>query len=306
MKVLYVSLGDHQHSLRKALALLGEMVEVNWRKDPNVNQTLRKLAQTHQFDLCFFQLQTPGIIQPATLKSLSGYKVNWTGDVRFPTPKWYLDMAPHFDITLFTNEFDVQVLRKAGLQTAYLPMGFEDEIFTPDGPKEHLADVVFMANNYGSTFPLSKYRMEMVQELRKQSHFSFAVCGTGWPFTTQNLNQKPVREADVYRGAKMAINLSHFDYPRYSSGRMFNILGSGTLCLSQHYQGIEADFKIGTQLDTFRSIPELIEMIRYYLRNEMARMRIAANGCELAHEKLTWKNRMEMLQSIIHQPETLS
>ncbi len=295
MNVLYVSLGDHQHSLRKALGSLGYLTEVNWRKDANINNTLQQLAQLQTFDLCFFQLQTPGIIAPDTLRALTGYKVNWTGDVRHPTPKWYLDMAPHFDITLFTNEYDVQVLKKAGLNAGYLPMGFEDEIFTPDGPKEHLADVVFMANNYGKAFPLSGYRMELVQTLRTQRDFTFAVCGSGWPFATENLNQKPIREADIYRGAKMAINLSHFDYPRYSSGRMFNILGSGTLCLSHHYQGIEGDFKVGTHLDTFRSIPELMEMIRYYLRNDMARMRIAANGCELAHEELTWAQRIKTL-----------
>jgi hypothetical protein len=295
MNVLYVSLGDHQHALRKALGGLGKLTEVNWRKDPNVNTTLQKLARQQQFDLCFFQLQTPGIIRPEALEALSGYKVNWTGDVRFPTPKWYLDMAPHFDITMFTNEYDVAVLRKQGLNAGYLPMGFEDEIFVPSGPAEHLAEVVFMANNYGSTFPLSAYRMELVKTLRQQRDFSFAVCGTGWPFATENLNKKPEREAAIYRGAKMAINLSHFDYPRYCSGRMFNMLGAGALCLSHHYQSIEDDFRVGTQLDTFRSIPELVEMIRYYLRNDMARMRIAANGCDLAHSQLTWQNRLEQL-----------
>ncbi|CAN5354910.1 hypothetical protein BH09BAC1_BH09BAC1_24340 [soil metagenome] len=299
MNILYVSLGDHQHSLRKALNGLGYTIEVNWRKDPEVNTTLQRLGTEQQFDLCFFQLQTPGIIKPKTLKSLSGYKVNWTGDVRFPTPQWYSDMAPHFDMTLFTNEYDVQVLRKKGLKADYLPMGFEDEIFVPNGHQETLADVVFMANNYGNTFPLSSYRTELVRVLSKQNDFTFAVCGSGWPFTTENLNKKPEREAAIYRGAKMAINLSHFDYPRYSSGRMFNILGSGTLCLSHHYQGVEVDFKVGTQLDTFRSIPELVEMIRYYLRNDMARMRIATNGCDLAHGELTWEKRMAWLISSV-------
>jgi hypothetical protein len=271
------------------------MTEVNWRKDAQVNTTLQKLAKEETFDFCFFQVQAPGIIQPATLKALSGYKVNWTGDVRFPTPKWYSDMAPHFDRTLFTNEYDVQVLRKQGLKADYMAMGFEDEIFVPSGPTEQIAEVVFMANNYGNTFPLSAYRSEVVRVLRQQTDFTFAVCGSGWPFPTENLNKKPEREAAVYRGAKIAINLSHFDYPRYSSGRMFNILGSGTLCLSHHYQGIEEDFKVGTQLDTFRSIPELVEMIRYYLRNDMARMRIAANGCDLAHGDLTWEQRIGSL-----------
>lgn len=299
MNVLYVSLGDHQHSLRKALNGLGTMVEVNWRKDPHVNQTIQRLAQEQTFDLCFFQLQTPGIIKPETLKALTGYKVNWTGDVRFPTPQWYVDMAPYFDITLFTNEFDVQVLCKQGLKAGYLPMGFEDEVFVPEGHAEPLADVVFMANNYGCTFPLSSYRMEVVQTLRQQRDFTFAVCGSGWPFPTENLNKKPEREAAIYRGAKMAINLSHFNYPRYSSGRMFNILGSGTLCLSHHYQNINEDFTVGTHLDTFRSIPELIEMIRYYLRNDMARMRIASNGCDLAHGKFTWEKRIACLAASI-------
>ena len=131
MNLLYVSLGDHQHALRKALGGLGNLTEVNWRKDANANATLQKLASQQQFDLCFFQLQTPGIIRPETLQALSGYKVNWTGDVRFPTPKWYLDMAPHFDATMFTNEYDVAVLRKQGLSAGYLPMGFETKYLCP-------------------------------------------------------------------------------------------------------------------------------------------------------------------------------
>ncbi len=299
MNVLYVSLGDHQHSLRKALSNLGNLTEVNWRKDAQVNHTLQRLANQQRFDLCFFQLQTPGIIQPATLHALSGYKVNWTGDVRFPTPQWYADMAPYFDITLFTNEYDVHVLRKKGLNADYMAMGFEDEIFVPSEPAEHIADVVFMANNYGNAFPLSGFRTEVVQTLSKQKDFTFAVCGSGWPFATENLNKKPEREAAIYRGAKMAINLSHFDYPRYSSGRMFNILGSGTLCLSHHYQGIEDDFKVGTHLDTFRTIPELVEMIKYYVRNDKAALRIATNGYELAHQEMTWDKRIASLVSSI-------
>jgi ornithine carbamoyltransferase len=66
-------------------------------------------------DVLFMQLQTPTVVDPSTLKEVRDMGVmviNWTGDVRDPIPQHYIDLAPHVDITAFTNHPDVLTMRE--------------------------------------------------------------------------------------------------------------------------------------------------------------------------------------------------
>lgn len=226
MKILFCSLGI-QTDIRDVLALHGDVIYWDWSgRNRSFNPDIRALVDNHKPDLIFLQIQTPGILSVDTAQYLkSKAKVfNWTGDVRTPLPQWFKDLAPHMDSTLFTNMTDVEEMRKAGYRSDYLQIGFPEKIFKPEGIKRQEAEIIFMGNNNGG-FPLSGLRSQMVDLLQKKYGNRFKVFGTNWRGFHAEHNQE--EEAKIYRGAKIAINLSHFDYSRYSSDRLFRLMGTG-------------------------------------------------------------------------------
>ena len=280
MKILHVALnylGAHQFGLERMLQSLGEYTQFDWMAEQKrggfngvkkMRMSLIALAKRFKPDFTFFQIQSPDIFDLHTIQQIPGFKVNWTGDVRIDTPKWYFDLAPAFDVTLFTNMRDVENMRAAGHRADYFQIGYDENIYKPD--VSLWPEIVFMGNNYPGHFPLSMFRLEVVEKLRAEYGTRFAVFGGGWPshFGAENLNDKPEREAEFYRRAKIGINISHFVEPRYSSDRILRIIGSGCLCISHHYPGIEIEFP---DVPTFNTIAELIETVGRFIADHQLR-----------------------------------
>lgn len=294
MKILQVAIGE-QRDIQEALSDYGDVIYFDWSgKDSQFNQYFTQLVEHHKPQVTFMQIQTPNIITPqAAISAMKYGKVfNWTGDVRTPTPRWFFDIGKHITSTLFTNMHDVEVLKKAGIRSDYLQIGFPTKIFTPEGEKREEAEIIFMGNNVGG-FPLSEYRNKIVERLRNIYGNRFKAFGINYPNYSPETNQH--EEAKIYRGCKIAINCSHFDYPRYSSDRIFRLMGAGAFCLSHNYKDIDKEFEVGKHLDVFNDIDHLINQINFYLLNEEKRKEIANNGCKLIHENYTWKHRIAEL-----------
>ena len=154
-----------------------------------------------------------------------------------------------------------------------------------------------MANNYGH-FPLSGLRRNSANILRHRYGNRFSLLGTGWQHATGNLNGNQLGEAHFYSGSKIGVNISHFDSDRYSSDRIFRIMGSGCFCLSHHYKGIEKDFKVGQELVTFDSPSDMVKKIEYYLQNPGERTQIAQNGYKKVHEQYEYDHMIDNIIEI--------
>lgn len=300
MKILQIALGN-QFDIRDALALYGDVIYWDWTKNQcDVNFAMRSLIEEHKPDLVFMQIQTPGVIRPWMMKELSEKTkiVNWTGDVRQPTPQWYIDVGRHIHLTLFTNIHDVEVCRKQGVKADYLQIGVPDKIFRPEGPvAENVPEIVFFGNNPGG-FPLSKLRQDMVRSLKQRYGNRFGVYGSGWGKDIHPINNQE-QEAAIYRGANIAINLSHFDYPRYTSDRMLRAMGSGCAVLSHNYKGIEEEFTQGVHVGVWNNFSELFEGIDFLLKEDQHRNDLLKCGSAHVHENHTWRNRINDLMKMI-------
>ena len=258
----------------------------------DLNDKINKAINDHKFDLAFFQVQSPGIVQPfifQKIKEAGIFTVNWSGDIRSNTPDWYF--KTNANLTLFTNIKDVENLRKAGLKADFLQIGIDPKVFRIHGQKRNKEQVVFMANNYGGQFPLGGERVHLANTL---VNHGYSVYGS-YRGSKGNLNGNQIEESIVYNNSDIAINHSHFNEDRYTSDRMFRILGSGVMCLSHHYPGIEKDFEIGKHLDTYTDIRGMMNKITHYLGNPTAREQIAINGYNLCHANFTYKHMVENL-----------
>lgn len=306
-KILHIGLcatGKPFNGFQQALFDNADWYEEVNCSHPRMNEESVRLAYEMKPDIIFIQIQTHGIINVHTMKKLrelSGFIVNWTGDVRQDIPKWMIDVAPYLDYTLFSNMTDVRKMRELGFNSEYLEIGINPEIYKPTGNVIPVFPIVFFGNNYGSGFfPMSDFRIKLVNYMNSVFRNRFGAYGNGYDGAKGNFCGSQLDEAAAYRGAKIAINVSHFEYERYSSDRMLRILGSGVLCLAKEYPGIEQDFTDGVHLRTWKTLEELEGLCHYYLdhNNEQERQKISKVGSELALRSFTFHAMVENLIAI--------
>lgn len=267
--------------------------------EKEINTKAIAMARAFKPDLIFMQIQAPNIIFIDTiiqLKKTGAYIVNWNGDIRATTPQWMVEMSEYVDKTLFTNLRDAKNVKNGG----YLEIGYDPEIYKPEGEALELKSVGFFGNNYGSNmFPLSRMRIQMHNLLNRQFRGHYGVYGNNWLDASGNFNHSQAEEAKAYRGIKIGINLSHFDEPKYTSDRIFRIMGSGCLCLAKEYEGMP--FIDGIHLRTWKTFPELVQLIHYYLSNEDERKQLAKQGQEFVRGNYTFDNMVKNLIKIYEQ-----
>jgi hypothetical protein len=299
MKILHIGLFDNhepQTSLRNALRGISTYYEeYNFPSHKGrLVQVIQNALMRTKFDVLFLQIQSDKVLSLSQIRTISkkGIKIfNFTGDVRQPIPRWYHELAPYVT-TLFSNKTDSDLFKSLGFKSEYFQIGYNVEFYNTTGPKIAGPEIVFMGNNYPGMFPLSGLRIEMVELLQNKYGSRFGVYGNGWK-GSKWLDQNT--EAGIYRNCKIAINLSHFDLKRYSSDRLFRILGSGAFCLSHKFQEIEEEFTNDSDLVYWSNLEELTKKIDIYLSFEAQPIRqlIANNGNQLCESKYTWKYRIE-------------
>jgi spore maturation protein CgeB len=286
-------------SMRKAfLANSTAYIELS-TGEKDVNQKAISMARAFKPDLIFMQIQSANIIYIDTvvqLKKTGAFVVNWNGDIRATTPQWMIEMSKHIDKTLFSNDRDPNNVENGG----YLEIGYDPEIYNPEGDALNLKPIGFFGNNYGaSMFPLSKLRIEMNNLLSRHFRKEYGVYGNNWHNVSGNFNHSQAEEAKAYRGIKIGINLSHFDEPKYTSDRIYRIMGSGCLCLAKEYEGMP--FVDGEHLRTWKTFPELIGLIKYYLEHEDERKQIAMQGNEFVKKNYSFDAMIKNLIKIYEQ-----
>lgn len=256
-------------------------------------------------DLVFMQLQGANIITDealAALKATGAFLCQWTGDARQPLPRHYIEFGKKINLSLFTNQDDVDVMLENGAVAAYLQVSADHNIYTPNGSvNADVPDIVFMGNNYSNTFALSNYRLQMCKFLKETYGDRFGVYGANYPegFASGNVMYKQLKEAEIYRSCKIAINCSHYDLKKYTSDRFFRILLSGAFCISKEFPQME-EYSPGKN---FVPVPSYFADLRieidYYLRNEEERNTIAMNGYNYAIAECKWSDRIKQLLNLV-------
>jgi spore maturation protein CgeB len=311
MKLLNLYMGKHNPVFNRALGDAFECLHIDWMEYGLNSPTLQEhiIIHTKQFqpDYIFLHIQDGNVLTIDTIKELSKMAkvINWTGDVRHPLPQHYIDIGKEIFLTLFSNYNDVETARKSKVKADFLQVGFDDIQFKPVGTiNPNYQPILFLGSNYSHAmhFPLTAQREEMVKRLKHDFGQFFGVYGTGWGVASGNITNYQ-EESTAYRSCRIAINLSHFAYKRYSSDRLFRIMGSGAFCLTHHYPDIEQDFEVGKELVVWNDLDDLVSKINYYLHNHEERSTIALRGCAKAHSKFTWHNFASNLKDLIYKYE---
>lgn len=299
-------MGTHNPDLQRGLDSVFECYHLDWypyqHNKSELQSIILGIKETFNPDIVFIHTQSGDVIDIQTLNVLSRNAIvfNWTGDVRHPLPQFYIDIGRHVTATLFTNMVDVELCNTLGIKADFLQVGFDSAYFNPLGKTDSkYPEIIFLGSNYPNVFPLSNLRYEMVHGLKNEFGSRFGVYGGGWGDLCNGYIDNYADEGIAYRSCKIAINLSHFAYSRYSSDRMFRILGSGAFCLTHNFPDLEKDFVPNKEVVVWNSIDDLKSKIYKYLINDKERENIALKGCLKARTNFTWHHFAKNLKLII-------
>lgn len=325
MRILVIAIGQNQTSLKNSFASLSGLGQFYYFDWTTYNSTIERegafenVVRKLQPHLVFAQIQTADVFSLGFIRDTCKLYnndcllVQWTGDVREPLPKHYVDHAVYdFDLSLFCSLDDVARMESAmkahndnvadvdKRDVGFLPISFNEPEFNPHGFTDKSHDIVFMGNNYIDRFPLSQFRCQMVAYLKNKFHDRFTVYGSNWEGAHAIHDWKV--EGAVYRQTKIGINLNHYQHSAYTSDRLFRMMACGTFVLTYKIPDIDyLNIVDDHHLVSWSSLDELSDKIRFYLKHDSIRENIAMNGREWVWGKHRWSNRAEIIYKWYHQ-----
>jgi hypothetical protein len=180
-----------------------------------------------------------------------------------------------------------------GVKGHFLPAGVYDKecyIHKDYNPYEFKYDVIFVGSK--GYHPEHKYRPQLIDFLRNTYGKRFLhVGGDGDTGTVRgdDLNK-------IYAQSKIAVGDSlniNFNYPYYTSDRLFESTGRGGFTVYPRIKGLEDYFKDEDEIVFYEhgNLEDLKTKIDKYLNNDLDRERIRLNGHERTKQEHTYVHR---------------
>jgi hypothetical protein len=303
---------EPRRALIDALARYGPAVQVNQNAEAasakdKWQERIIAIVNGFRPDLLILQAQRPGpqAITPETVWALRQkmpwmFIANFDGDTHYPLETWHFEIARAVHLQLVVSPTLFPQYAARGIGVAYWPIGIERPYLEAtrgpvDGP-----DVLFTGALYGiGMFPEAEFRRDAVLAL-SQSGLALDLYGYGWQNVGLPLKQTVERHAEnaaMMARAKMTLSVSQSaDLWGYTSDRLYNITATGCPALVQRFAGMEQHGYVdGKTCIAFKTIPEMLDKARYYLRHEDEREAIGAAGRAMTHRRHTWEARVEAL-----------
>lgn len=146
------------------------------------------------------------------------------------------------------------------------------------------------------------YRQEILRQL---SEFDIKIWGLRPDWLLYRLPQPYIGKAvfadDKARavaGAKICLNNLHYGEVNALNCRAFELAGCGGFQLITDVPVLSEHFEVGSELVSFTSTSQLVELIRHYLDHPDLAARIARQGQLRAHREHTFENRMTAILKV--------
>jgi len=188
--------------------------------------------------------------------------------------------------------------KDAGIRyvNAYFDGFWEKDFYPIDQQRKY--DLIFGGNNFApKKFPLSKLRKKLILDL--YSSFDMVIYGQGWPFKTEKIVRKHLYNL-VLQTAKINLGINHFDIGEYYEERIIDCMASGRMHMTYYIPDMENQFKNHHHLVWFKSIDECKELIRYYLKHDAEREKIAQCGRQLMLDKFTFEHYTNWFTKVVN------
>jgi spore maturation protein CgeB len=231
-------------------------------------------------------------------------------------PDWLPPFVRVSDIFFTMSEGLVEEFKKFNPNVFWLTQAFEPSFFqikqiTPEDIKTFTTEVTFVGN-LGSK-PQYLPRRESLERVINEG-FKLKWWG---PRIPRKLSTIPLilgkigrsyggkfvwgeEYAKVAKLSKVFLAFDAMPHIRKSvSARMYTAVGCGAFYMCQYVDGIEEVLDPDKEIVTFHSEDEMIDKIRYYLKNDELRTKIAASGRSHVLKEHTYEVRIKQMLRII-------
>lgn len=258
----------------------------------------QKQLRERRPQLALFLAQAP-VLSPDDLAPLAERDV--------PTVFWFVEdyrifsywrqAAPRFDHvwTLQQEPFTTALLNLGVRYVDWVPLACEPGPLV-EAPIDACGDVTFVGTGYPNR--VAHLAALQVPGLRLFGPH-FAAEPSLRPFVAHDGTLPHEGLADLFRGSRINLNLSsEVDPRRFGSRkdlvnpRAFEICGAGGFQLADRLIPLEDFFEPGQEVVTFGNVEEAREVIARYLRDDLARKRIAAQGHARAVAEHSYEARL--------------
>ena len=231
---------------------------------------------------------------PDWLRGIDAYKVLRTSDgpiCAYDRDFAYVHAYDHvlYHSPAYSRELDMeQKLRYVGARRVdFWPLGLFDAA-APASSAESLfsaprdIDVVFVGAFHLGKMPfLAKIKKALgrrcvlhgLTSLKRNLYFN---CRYGFPGWITPLSQ--AQYLSLYRRAKIGFNVHNRGKYTVGGFRLFELPANGVMQISDGDEYLDRFFKVGDEVIGYAEADELIEKIRYYLRDDAERTRVAKAG----------------------------
>ncbi len=213
-----------------------------------------------------------------------------------------------FDLMLSSDPVSPELCKKQGARATrhFLP-GFPKWVAdaVKDEPKAH--DVVFCGQFSHEHLKRVTLAEQLSLYARQSGEFTpafFVYKASDWRFQYATPFVKTERWGlDMYREirrGKIGFN-NVIDFAKGESGNMrqFEVTGCGTFLLTEYHDSLLEHFIPGREIETYSSFDELVEKIRFYSHNDVAREEIARRGQERCLREHGMLHRTQQLVDIL-------
>lgn len=103
----------------------------------------------------------------------------------------------------------------------------------------------------------------------------------------------------VFHASRINLNITMRPIETGLSLRIWDVLGCAGFLITNYQAEIPEYFEIGKELETYETLEELEEKIRYYLSHEEERVEIAINGYEKVKNYHTYEKRLAQMLKLL-------
>lgn len=274
-------------------------------------ETLHNLALDLKLDLLIIQTWTPYPALTAKLFKEKGTKIVYWDDNTPYAQSRVVETAQYADLILTHGDGAKNILAKkisdeVPIETFYFAT--DPERFSPSQNRQFKTDVVFVGTHMEErTDQLKKLFFEPSKRMKK---VNFTLYGNGWRDWPE-LESYPVdfkgwakneNLNEIYYNAKITLNATKKAFRKVDlipSNRIFDVMASGGVLLSDPLPKIDKLFEVGKDLLIAKSSKEAQEKIMTLLSNQEFRESISRRAREAVIRMHTWRHRKKKLLSLI-------
>ncbi|MCL5666520.1 MAG: glycosyltransferase [Patescibacteria group bacterium] len=212
-----------------------------------------------------------------------------------------------YDLILTSLPNYVKDFRDQGLSAEYLKLGFEGGLVKELQKNPSLSHNAVHIGGYGK---IHNERNEVLEAVAKDKGIDIKF----WGYGTSNLPESSLIKKN-YQGQAWGLDRLRIFYNSkitltkhitavaggYANNMtLYEATGSGIFLITDWKQNLPELFTPGEEVETYRSVPELIDKLKYYLSHDKEREKIAQAGQARTLREHTYEKRMEELTQIIN------